>query len=355
MQGCKGVYGSPSGVLFTFAERLFLTFPKICLALASLENQAFCVISRYSVPMITNPTIVYFSGTGNTGLAAEQIASSFKEYGIEPRLIPLFVPKKRTGQARYEAIQNDSDFLIMVFPVHNFCAPGPLFDFIAEQSNRADHGKGDMRRAAVISVSGGGEIAPNRACRARTIKALEAKSYRVVYESMLVMPNNVFIATPSEAAAALVRMLPKKCSDIVDDLLKGRALRTRVPLFDRLFSQLGKFERSRFFQNRFTQALHQTPECNRCGVCANGCPLNNIAMSDTSPLFSNTCAICLRCIYACPRKAISAGYLSFLLVKQGYSLRACMDAVEKRELPAAELKAEIKSPLWSGVRKYLEV
>jgi hypothetical protein len=96
--------------------------------------------------------------------------------------------------------------------------------------------------AAVISVSGGGEITPNTACRVSSIRKLEKKNCTVVYEKMVVMPSNWVIKTNDELAFRLLEILPSKVEHIADDLLAGMVRRTRPKFIDLILKE-GKWKK----------------------------------------------------------------------------------------------------------------
>jgi ferredoxin len=45
-------------------------------------------------------------------------------------------------------------------------------------------------------------------------------------------------------------------------------------------------------------------KCNKCGICANLCPLENIEIKDVIQ-FKDKCIFCLRCVSYCPQQAMS--------------------------------------------------
>lgn len=53
--------------------------------------------------------------------------------------------------------------------------------------------------------------------------------------------------------------------------------------------------------------FHASDACVSCGLCARSCPMENIAMADGRPLWSNRCALCLRCYHICPARAVAYG------------------------------------------------
>jgi flavodoxin len=155
--------------------------------------------------------LVYFSGTGGTARVAWSFEKVFADRKIDVCKTELSIP---------DYIEKNADMLVLFFPVHAFNAPKPVDEWIA----RSPEVNG--RPAAVISVSGGGEARPNIACRADVIKQLEAKGYDVFYESMIVMPTNVFKPYDDTLSAMLLRVLPHKSEMIVSDMLSGNRNRT---------------------------------------------------------------------------------------------------------------------------------
>ena len=50
--------------------------------------------------------------------------------------------------------------------------------------------------------------------------------------------------------------------------------------------------------------------CVGCGLCAAGCPVNNIEMRNGKAAFlGGSCENCFRCIQSCPERAIEFGRL----------------------------------------------
>ena len=103
--------------------------------------------------------IVYFSGTGGTKRIAEQFAITFAKHGV----------KVKCHEICYKNIYKyqKSDMLIMLYPVYALNAPKPIYNFIKNLPSVK------QTPSTVISVSGGGEITPNKASRLHCIRRLE--------------------------------------------------------------------------------------------------------------------------------------------------------------------------------------
>jgi ferredoxin len=288
-------------------------------------------------PKINKVKIAYFSGTGNTARVADALERESAGRGVS-------VIKSEIRAGNLPSGENE-DLLILLFAVHAFNAPGIVYKWIDSISNNNNV----VVPAAVISVSGGGEMTPNTACRVSSIRKLEKKHYTVVYEKMVVMPSNWVVKTDDGLAIRLLGVLPSKVESIADDLLAGVVRRTRPKFIDRIFSRLGEMEKTG--TTFFGKKIRVNENCNGCGWCEKKCPANNISMLNNRPVFGRECLLCLKCIYGCPSKALKAGAFKFIILKEGYDLKA----IEKRMEGISPVPVETlaKGFLWKGVKEYL--
>lgn len=279
--------------------------------------------------------IVYYSGTGGTAKAANYFQTVFKIKGFKvvcQQIKPSWQDK-----------DHDYDMLVLLFAVHAFNAPKAVYTWISQLT------KVNNLPAVIISVSGGGEIMPNTACRRSSIKRLEKKGYKVIYEKMLVMPSNILIATNEILSRMLLEILPNKIDAIVDDLEKGVIHRTKPYLIDKIISYLGEMEKpvTKYFGKKITS----TNLCNGCGWCVKNCPANNINLVENRPIFNSKCHMCLNCIYGCPNKALVPNSGKFLILKNGYNLKSLENMGPIKE--NVDINKLAKGYAWSGVKKYL--
>ena len=290
------------------------------------------------IDMMSNILIVYFSGTGGT----KRIADSFE---IELLKRNLLVKKCSLDYSIYKencssgTLPEEFDLLLLIFPVHAFDAPQPVYEWIMET-------KIAKMKTAVISVSGGGEVWPNTGCRNNCCKVLEEKGFEVVYEKMMVMPSNFLIKANDHTAMWLIQAVPEKVNKIVDRLIEGKTRRTH---FKKGFirSYISKLEKKN--ANRFAKKIKINNNCSGCGLCIRHCPVKNITWSENKPVFNDWCVACCKCIYGCPNKAMVNK--SFMVFKEGFSL----DEVEKR-IAGTDLEPISKCTkgiMWKAVRDYL--
>lgn len=281
--------------------------------------------------------IVYFSGTGGTKKAAELLAVTLEERGAR-------VIRHELSVQTLSDMRTEEDLLVIMYPVYALSAPGPVFEYIKKLR------EADKIPAAVLSVSGGGEVTPNKACRVRAVRLLEKKGYHVVYEKMLVMPSNVFVNTPFDVAVCLLRVLPGKINKIADDLLNGRCRRTKPGLINRLLSIFGELEKAG--AKLLGRHIKVCNACTSCGICLDNCPMGNITLKDNKPVFGKKCVTCLKCFYNCPQKALTPGYGKFIVLKEGFNLadieKAAADTTDKT-VPVIP-----KGFLFGGLKIYLE-
>lgn len=284
---------------------------------------------------IQDVLIVCYSGTGCALLVAKTLAAAFEQAGCTAHV-------RRLAAWEPQDIP-PHDLLVLVYAVHACNAPEPMYRWL-EQGRQ-----GQGRPAAVISVSAGGEVSPNTACRRGCLRRLQQADYDPSYERMVVMPSNWIVATSEPLAVKLLDVLPERMARVAGDLLSGARRRTQPLLLDRTLSTVGLLEQSG--ARMFGRALRAGEACTGCGLCARQCPAGNIALREGRPAFGNRCNLCLACIYGCPAQAIRLGMGRFVRIAEGFSLTEL-----QRKSPwtdTVDIPALTKGFLWSGVGKYL--
>lgn len=280
--------------------------------------------------------IVYFSGTGGTAKVAFALEKELIKNDITVNTYEL--------KGKFKA-ESNGDLLIILFPVYAANAPESIDEWV----KTAPFGNG--KKTAVISVSGGGEMVFNTACRLATIKGLAKKGYDVFYEEMFVMPTNCFTSNSIELNAMLLNVLPKKANNAVQKIITGNIHRKNPLNIDRLISKAMLIEKHA--AKSFGKHLAANNNCSGCGLCEENCPRNNIIMQNQKPVFDGNCVICLKCVYACPQKAIIPKVVKSFVIKDGFDINAIEEKAESiTNYPSA--KEAAKGFLYKGVREYLE-
>lgn len=280
--------------------------------------------------------IIYFSGTGGTAKAAFALEKELIKKGITVNTYEL------NGKSKTES---SGDLLILMFPVYAANAPKSIDEWVKAAPY------GNSKKTAVISVSGGGEMIVNTACRVSTIKGLAKKGYDVFYEKMFVMPTNCFISNSDELNGMLLDVLPRKAHNAAQQIITGNTHRKKPLFIDRFITKAMLIEKNA--AKIFGRHLAANASCSGCGLCAENCPRNNIIIQNQKPVFNGNCVICLKCVYACPQKAIIPKYFKSFIIKEGFDI----DEIEEKakniiKYPPA--KEAAKGFLYKGVREYLE-
>jgi len=280
-------------------------------------------------------TLAYFSGTGCTKAVCDCFEKQLHMLGRDCDKIDI--SSTNSHEVR------ETDLLIIFSPVYAFSLVSLVEGWISNLP------KTNHTLAAIISVSGGGEISPNTACRVRSKRGLNNKGYDVIYEEMIVMPSNFAIQADQQLNYKLISILPKKVNHIITDILSEKKRLTIPKLQDRFLTSIGRAEH--IAAKFFGASIHASSNCNKCGLCIRGCPKKNIKIVKDKPRFGFDCLWCLKCIYACPCKALSPRIMKISVLKKGFNL-------ENMKLKASQHKNELgstsnKSILWKGVIEYL--
>lgn len=225
--------------------------------------------------------IFYFSGTGNSRWAAQQIATLT---GDEARDI------SRLDKA--PDLKNEKQ-VGLVFPIYAWGAPEPMVAFVKTLA------KTDVFTFAVCTC--GSEAG-------HAMKKLAAL-YPISSSYSLVMPNNYILGadvddpqTVRQKIDAARQGIQKMAPEI---LRREKVYRVEEGSHGRLKSGAVNFGFNRFA--RSTKAFYASDACNGCGLCAQNCPAATIVLVNGKPVWGQRCYQCLRCIHQCPQRAIQYG------------------------------------------------
>lgn len=231
--------------------------------------------------------VFYFSGTGNSQLAAKQIAAALGDS------LDSINQALKTGER--QAFRSERP-LVFVAPTYAWRMPKAVSDWI-----RASHFEGNPRAYFVLTC--GGSVG-NAAAYAK--KLCGETKLEFCGLAMVAMPNN-YVAlsdTPDKAECAAIMERAGECVASLAALIgQGDPFpETAATLKDRMNSGpvcglfYGLFVRDKGFAS--------TDGCTSCGKCAERCPLNNISMKNGRPVWNGNCTHCMACIGGCPAAAI---------------------------------------------------
>ena len=237
--------------------------------------------------------ILYFSGTGNSRFAAQQLNRFLKD-----ELVSMNREMRRRRldpfHARY-AYTSDTPYVI-VCPTYCWQVPGVVEEFMLDSRFLNNP---DMYFVLTCGDSTGqAKKHAERLCESLSLNFKGLSSVR--------MPENfinLFHAPEPDEAVAIIRAaLP---------LLESTAMQIRAgKTISDSFSGHGvpEFVRRQFYRlfvhdRRFTV----NDSCIGCTACAKLCPVVNIRMRDGKPEWLGHCTQCQSCIAVCPVDAINFG------------------------------------------------
>lgn len=231
--------------------------------------------------------IFYFSGTGNSQLAAKLIAEIT---GDEIISINAHFKKRKNNTFPSERP------LVFVTPTYAWRIPRVVEQWIRE--NRFE----GCRDAYFVLTYGGGS--GNAA--AYTKKLCDQKGLRFRGLASTAMPENylAMFATPDkDECKAIVEKAKPRIAEFAMQIQKGEPFpETTASVVDKLLS--GPVNAVYYPLFVHDKGFHVSDACISCGKCAARCPLNNIEMVNKRPVWKGNCTHCMACIGGCPTEAI---------------------------------------------------
>jgi ferredoxin len=231
----------------------------------------------------------YFSGTGNSKFAAEAFC---RPAGADCRSI-----EEKTD---FDALINAHGTIGFCYPVYGSYVPRPMREFAAAHAG-ALSGRKFVILCTQLIFSGDG---------ARELCAfLPGGTKHVVYAEHIDMPNNIcnfalFRVKNGAENEKRLRTARKKLARAADEVSRGIVRRRG---FNPLSIVLGKCQSAFWpaYEKIAARDVKIDADCNRCGICASLCPVDNLSMGENGVEQANRCAVCYRCVNACPQKAIT--------------------------------------------------
>lgn len=233
-------------------------------------------------------TIYYFSGTGNSLIAARKVGSILGDTD----LVPIASLRDHTGD-----ITAPEGNVGIVSPVYDSGIPVIVRNFLGRLNVSPE-----SYLFGIVTLGGTGGSA------LKMINAdLRAKSGRTLNAGFLVkMPGNFPPVghLPSGAKKdAILAAADQKIERI------GGIIR------DGIDQPVGIYPLSSLIQamlyGGFSKSVHAMDEkfsvsdtCTSCGICASVCPVGNITMNEGKPVFHHRCELCCACLNFCPPQAI---------------------------------------------------
>ena len=231
--------------------------------------------------------ILYFSGTGNSRMAAEKIQ---QKTGDEMVSLNERIKKGDSGE-----LCSETPF-VFVAPTYAWQMPRVVRDHIRATSFAGS-------RKAYFILTCGSDVGNAQ----KYAKALcEEKQMAYMGLAGVVMPENyivMFSPPQPEKAKRIIEKGMQRMEALCADIQRERPLAdAHISLMDRIKSAWVHAAFYPFCVH--AKGFFATDACVGCGKCERLCPLNNVHIVDGRPVWKNRCTHCMACIGACPRAAI---------------------------------------------------
>lgn len=231
--------------------------------------------------------IFYFSGTGNSQMAAKQIAKITNDELISINQC------LRDGKRKSYYSENP---LVFAVPTYAWRIPRVVERWIYDTYFEG------CRDAYFVLTCGGSS--GNAAVYAKKLCA--KKGWHFCGLAQVIMPENyvAMFHTPDEAECKMIIEKAKPCiAGIAAQIQNRKELPKRSASFkDRV--QSGPVNLIYYPLLVHDKGFTASDRCISCGMCAKRCPLENIDIVGGKPVWRGNCTHCMACIGGCPTEAV---------------------------------------------------
>lgn len=242
--------------------------------------------------------ILYFSGTGNSAYVAKRIASAIGDEALD------LTGKIKSGD--YGELHSERAWIIAA-PTYAWRIPRIL-------ENRLERTRLSGSKEIYFVMTCGGDIG-NAGKYLRELCDKKGMIYRGCFE--IVMPENyiaLFSTPDKEEALRIIGRAEPRIDRAIELIKKCEAFpEPTVSLSGRISS--GVVNKLFYLMLVNAKKFYATEGCVSCGICAEKCPLNNIAIVNGKPVWGDNCTHCMACICRCPKEAIEYGKHSRGLIR----------------------------------------
>ncbi|MDR2191370.1 MAG: EFR1 family ferrodoxin [Endomicrobium sp.] len=234
--------------------------------------------------------IYFFSGTGNTYLAAEKIAQKLQSGGCQTNLFPI---------EKSDPLKVDLTKTIGIgFTVACWNTYPLVRKFIKSLP------KTNGTEAFVFCTMGDSSFKT----QAEYARILKEKGYCLIGSKAFRMPNNFIAIQDEEKNKIRISLALPKIECFAEDILDGKAETEKTGVISKICFKIscfitGLWETS--LSQKMINLRIKKDLCVKCGFCVKICPTGNIALQDY-PVFKDKCQVCLRCSSYCFQKAINS-------------------------------------------------
>lgn len=222
--------------------------------------------------------LLYFTATGNCLYIAKRL-------GGELISIPQAV---RAGNYEFT-----DDKIGLVFPIFWLTVPLNVEEFLRKAKLNSNYVFAVLTYGMLDGIA-----AKNLA------KIGEECSIRFSYINTIKMVDNYLpgFAMEKQMEAEPQKQIEQHLNAIIADVNNSREMAPKASVFGKIMA--GMMEKNVSIGGGVAKDYVVEDACNHCGTCETVCPLNNVKVQDSKPVFGNRCVSCLACTQNCPQNAI---------------------------------------------------
>ncbi|MEX1376241.1 MAG: EFR1 family ferrodoxin [Eubacteriales bacterium] len=248
-------------------------------------------------------TIFFFSGTGNTYLAATNIAKHLNEMGAEAQAVSIESAEAKDIK-KLQAMVETSDKIAVGYPIYGSKAPKIMEQFMDNFPETKDK-KPVSLFTTVALYSGDGAVFYSK-------KFIE-KGY--VFENGVEFVSNNNFNVPGFPDVLKVgdekkvsrknEKLIAKTKTMAEAMIKGKPMVQGRGVFARWIGGMQRKYVDEWIVKINGMLYVEHSKCINCGRCVKICPVENISTVDGKITFADGCIACMRCYHFCPTAAIN--------------------------------------------------
>ncbi len=236
-----------------------------------------------------NINIYVFTGTGNTLIAANKIAEVFDKNSYNATVY------------RMENVSPKDVNLNSTIGIGFTVAFWNTYPFVRRWINELPDGNGaEIFLFNTMGDSSFGMIY-------HIAKILKNKNYKIIAAKGFLMPNNFLLVQGDKSNEKKKNKTLLKIEDFAKDIIDEKEYVSKAGFFTAAAFKISSFVVLKLWNTKLAKKIMKfkiNKKCNKCGVCANLCPVENIEIKDTVT-FKDKCLFCLRCVSYCPQQALS--------------------------------------------------
>ncbi|MDF2945857.1 MAG: putative polyferredoxin [Bacillales bacterium] len=223
--------------------------------------------------------LLYFSGTGNTKLIADNFLKVYNQKNITLDILSI--------EAATEIDNSKYNFIIIGFPNHFGSTPKFFVDYLI---SRIPPTKVTIPVGLFCT-----EAIPDSTSFVEVEDIMSGKNYNIITKEHFHMPNNLRI---------------EEISNITNEEVDEEKIFSKIQLFVEAFS-FNKCNSENFnvighsFSVVQDNLLVDKNLCIKCRFCLRNCPFDNIKFEDQQIKILENCENCMRCVNICPKNAIN--------------------------------------------------